>query len=95
MINFIPDDWAFERSSGYAGYRNTKTSEWLYANVYLNRLDMWTRHTTGNYFDDKTPRFNIHDMYEAYIKGIKQGQTPTTETFETWLQEYEQKNYFV
>jgi hypothetical protein len=31
-------DWEFERSSGYAGYRNKVTSEWIYENEYLNRF---------------------------------------------------------
>jgi hypothetical protein len=28
------DDWVFERSSGYAGYRNTQTGEWIYESEY-------------------------------------------------------------
>lgn len=30
-------DWDFERSSGYAGYRNKHTSEWIYDSEYRNR----------------------------------------------------------
>lgn len=26
--------WVFERSSGYAGYRNTQTGEWIYESEY-------------------------------------------------------------
>lgn len=28
-------DWEFERSSGYAGYRNIVTDEWIYENEHL------------------------------------------------------------
>ena len=28
------NDWVFERSSGFAGYRNTKTQQWIYDNEY-------------------------------------------------------------
>ena len=29
--------WEFERSSGYAGYRNKKTGEWIYEEDYFRR----------------------------------------------------------
>lgn len=29
------DNWEFERSSGYAGYRNEMTGDWIYEPVYL------------------------------------------------------------
>ena len=29
--------WEFERSSGYAGYRNKKTGEWIYKEDYFRR----------------------------------------------------------
>ena len=32
-------DWIFERSSGYAGYRNTETNEWIYEREYLRRFN--------------------------------------------------------
>ncbi len=31
---FNPYDWKFERSSGFAGFRNEKTQEWIYSSVY-------------------------------------------------------------
>ena len=31
------DNWEFERSSGYAGYRNKKTGEWIYEEDYFRR----------------------------------------------------------
>lgn len=29
------ENWQFERSSGYAGYRNKVTGEWIYEEDYL------------------------------------------------------------
>ncbi len=34
---FNPDEWVFERSSGYAGERNTRTDEWIHENEYYRR----------------------------------------------------------
>lgn len=31
----LEENWVFERSSGYAGYRNTETGDWIYENEYL------------------------------------------------------------
>jgi hypothetical protein len=34
LRQFNISDWTFERSSGYAGYRNTITDEWRYSKDY-------------------------------------------------------------
>lgn len=34
----MKEDWEFERSSGYAGYRNKITSEWIYEKEYLENF---------------------------------------------------------
>jgi len=34
---FIIEDWEFERSSGYAGYRNIHTGEWIYEKEYIQK----------------------------------------------------------
>tara|TARA_R110000737_G_scaffold351873_2_gene395496 strand:- start:1416 stop:1697 length:282 start_codon:yes stop_codon:yes gene_type:complete len=34
MKSFKKQDWEFERSSGYGGYRNKHTGEWIYENEY-------------------------------------------------------------
>jgi len=34
---FIVEDWKFERSSGYPGYRNIHTGEWIYELEYIQR----------------------------------------------------------
>lgn len=33
------DNWEFEISSGYAGYRNTMTGDWIYEKEYLDRFN--------------------------------------------------------
>ena len=38
MEKFNKQDWTFERSSGYAGYRNKTTGEWIYENEYTKRM---------------------------------------------------------
>jgi len=37
-IDFKEEDWKFETGSGYNGFRNTETDEWVYPDVYFNRL---------------------------------------------------------
>lgn len=34
---FNPDEWDFERSSGFAGYRNRLTDEWIYEADYREK----------------------------------------------------------
>ena len=34
---FNPTDWYWERSSGYSGYRNKFTSEWIYEEDYQEK----------------------------------------------------------
>ena len=43
MEKFIKEDWIFERSSGYAGYRNIITSEWIYEDEYNKRIKEVTK----------------------------------------------------
>jgi hypothetical protein len=35
--DFKPEDWNFERSSGYPGYRNIHTGEWLFSDEHNRR----------------------------------------------------------
>ena len=37
QVTFNPADWFFERSSGYAGYRNKITAEWIYESDFRKR----------------------------------------------------------
>lgn len=38
MEKFNEQDWIFEMSSGYAGYRNRVTDEWIYEREYVKRM---------------------------------------------------------
>lgn len=44
---FDANDWIYEVSSGYRGYRSTKTSEWLYEDIFLRKKQMYE-----NYIDE-------------------------------------------
>ncbi len=35
----LSNNWVFERSSGYAGYRCIKCSTWIYANQYPEKQE--------------------------------------------------------
>ncbi len=38
----MESEWVIECSSGYAGYRNKKTGEWLYVQEYNERISIKT-----------------------------------------------------
>ena len=38
LTDSCKEDWSFERSSGYAGYRNAKTGDWIYESQYNKRF---------------------------------------------------------
>jgi len=48
--SFIETEWIFERSSGYAGYRNIVNGEWIFSDDYSKRIkikeenDLWKEH---------------------------------------------------
>lgn len=46
-MDFNAEDWVFERSSGYAGYRNVKTANWIYLDEY-NKLVNCTSKSTND-----------------------------------------------
>ncbi len=37
--NFNPDEWKYEVSSGYNGYRSQVTGEWIYESEYKSRCE--------------------------------------------------------
>jgi len=39
MKDFKEEDWGFEVNSGFSGYRNDHTKEWIYENDYHNRRE--------------------------------------------------------
>lgn len=56
-------DWEFERSSGYAGYRNKVTSKWIYEDEYLNRF----RET------DLKARYTKEELFKATLEALDYG----------------------
>ena len=36
---FNPVEWVFEMSSGYPGFRNKRTAEWLHQNDFLSKAN--------------------------------------------------------
>jgi hypothetical protein len=39
-FNFKKEDWVFERSSGYAGYRNSINYDWIYETDYNEKVNL-------------------------------------------------------
>jgi hypothetical protein len=39
-FNFKREDWVFEISSGYKGYRNIHTAEWIYDTNYNEKVNL-------------------------------------------------------
>lgn len=54
----MESDWAFEYSSGHAGYRNKKTGEWLYIQEFTERISR------------KTEVFSVEDQ-QPFVDFIK------------------------
>lgn len=38
-FNFNMHEWVFERSSGFAGYRNLYTQKWIYEVEYMRKVN--------------------------------------------------------
>ena len=56
-------DWEFERSSGYAGYRNKVTDEWIYEDEYLNKF----REV------ELKARFTKEELFKATLEALDYG----------------------
>ncbi len=39
-FNFKEEDWVFERSSGYAGYRNSINADWIFETNYNEKVNL-------------------------------------------------------
>lgn len=37
------NEWVFERSSGYDGYRSNRTGEWIFATTYVKMLEKMSK----------------------------------------------------
>jgi hypothetical protein len=54
-------DWVFERQSGYAGYRNTKTGVWIYNEEYQKMFSV-------KYFTEEEFRSIISAIYSEFAE---------------------------
>ena len=77
MENFNEKDWVFERSSGYAGYRNKITMEWIYESEYNlrkfgNETAINTEHLLNN-LNKLVNKFKLLSKSESIKKSIKIG----------------------
>lgn len=83
-VKFVKQDWTFERSSGYAGYRNKETSEWIYENEYLTKFGEKELKTEKLYTEEDMERaFNV-----GFQVGYNDEESPSYLTFEEWIKNY-------
>lgn len=45
IVSFKEQEWVWERSGGYAGYRNTSTGQWIYEREFWQRRDLFKRYS--------------------------------------------------
>ena len=74
----MKEDQEFERSSGYAGYRNKITSEWIYEKEYMERFG-----EKENKTEEKL--YTKEQLEEAYMVGKHGGKTQQYLDFEDWF----------
>lgn len=74
----MKEDQEFERSSGYAGYRNKITSEWIYEKEYMERFG-----EKENKTEEKL--YTKEQLEEAYMVGKHGGKTQLYLDFEDWF----------
>lgn len=78
------EHWIFERSSGFNGYRNIDTNEWIYENEYLEKF--------GEKEDKTEKLYTKEDLEMAHQQGaiFAYGRKEATRTdrlahFEDWF----------
>ncbi|HSE99780.1 MAG TPA: hypothetical protein VLA48_02700 [Nitrososphaeraceae archaeon] len=76
--NIMKENWEFERSSGYAGYRNKITGEWNYEKDFLNKFT-----EKENKTEEKL--YTKEQLKEAYMVGKHGGKTQLHLDFEDWF----------
>lgn len=74
------DNWQFERSSGYVGYRNKVTSEWIYEEDYL-KLFSPTKETEQKLYTEEEVYFILCEHTAELFKGSKL-------TLSDWFKKY-------
>ena len=67
--------WEFERSSGYAGYRNKKTGEWIYEEDYFCRQktktveeELLEQIKFALYCNNEAQAIRMLEQYKYYIQ---------------------------
>ena len=77
------EEWLFERSSGYAGYRNTETNEWIYEEDYFKLF------STEEKLYTKEDLEIAHQMGANFAYGRKEAtRIDRLEHFNNWLKNY-------
>lgn len=78
-------NWIFERSSGYAGYRNTENNKWIYESEYLEKF-------AEKEIETEEKLYTKEDLEKAFSAGLKRGHSgyPNTDNwtqlnFEEWF----------
>lgn len=65
---FKPEEWIFDRQSGYEGYRNTSTGEWCYAQDYHLMTEKLSRYEYDKAILDESWR--EYQESKAYYRDI-------------------------
>lgn len=81
-------DWNFERSSGYRGYRNKLTGEWLYEEDFFKLFAGGIKQTAEEKFYTKEDLEEAHQMGAIFAYGRKSAtREERLEHFNNWLNE--------
>ena len=65
QIEDLQDHWEFERSSGYAGYINIKTGEWIHNSEFIRRFKIgYTTEEVRKLISDFSKEFSLKHNLE-------------------------------
>lgn len=87
---FNKQDWTFERSSGYAGYRNKVTGEWIYETEYTKRM---IGHEQAEVFSEEMDKCLASPYYFATTYLTVKQKDGEAKQFTTILTEEEFNHY--
>jgi len=90
MEKFNKQDWTFEMSSGYAGYRNSITGEWIYEREYTKRM---IGHEKAEVFSDEFNKCLASPYYFATTYLTIKDKSGIVMPFKTRLTEEEFNHY--
>jgi len=74
--NFNTEDWCFECSSGFAGYRNTITDEWIYSKDYNDRINILNEFKA---FKKMLEEMNYYEAFSSMFISLFQPQDEVAE----------------